>query len=187
MTRALLAGVLALCSLMPAWEAPASAATVAGVTLPDTIAVDGTTLTLNGMGLREVTFMRIDAYVGALYLQQRTRDAAVVIDSAQLKHVTMVFLRRISGGRLESGWADSLRRVAPGEGPAIDRFVELVPDVANRDRIDFTLRPGRGVEILYNGTVRGTIEGDAFARALLTVWFGPDADDADLKRAMLGG
>jgi hypothetical protein len=186
MTRPLITCVLT-CTLLVALRAPATARTVAGVTLPDTLIVDTKTLTLNGMGLREVTFMRINAYVGGLYLEQPTRDAAVVIDSEQLKHVTMVFLRRISGGRLESGWADSLRRVAPGEGPAIDRFVELVPDVANRDRIEFTVRPGRGVEVLHNGMVRGTVEGDAFARALLTVWFGPEAEDPDLRRAMLGG
>lgn len=187
MTRPLITCVLAICALLPAGDAPATAGTLAGVTLPDTITVDDTTLVLNGMGLREATFMRINAYVGGLYLEQPTRDAAVVIDSVQLKRVTMIFLRRISGGRLESGWADSLRRVAPGEAPAIDRFTILVPDVGNRDRLEFTMRPGRGFEITHNGTVRGTIEDDAFVRALLTVWFGPAAEDPNLRRGMLGG
>ena len=34
--------------------------------------------------------------------------------------------------------------------------------------------------------VRGTVPGDDFARALFTVWFGPEPGDENLKRGMLG-
>ena len=168
-------------------EAPmATARTLAGVELPDTITIEDTTLRLNGMGLRQATMLRIKAYVGALYLEKPSRDAQTVIDSAERKRVTMVFLRAISKDQLASGWADSLRKIAPSEAAAIDRFVQLVPDVESGGRMEFTFRPGKGVEIAYDGKSRGTIEGDGFAKALLTVWFGPEPGDANLKKGMLG-
>src|SRR5215510_8003995 len=90
--------------------AAAQAATLAGVELPDTVTVDGTKLVLNGMGLRQATLLRVKAYVGGLYLEQRTSDANTVIDSHQVKRVTMRYLRDIDHARLASGWADELRK-----------------------------------------------------------------------------
>jgi hypothetical protein len=34
--------------------------------------------------------------------------------------------------------------------------------------------------------VRGSVPGDDFARALYTVWFGPEPGDENLKHGMLG-
>lgn len=46
--------------------------------LSETVVVDGTTLRLNGMGLRAATPLRINASVGGLYLQAPSSDPAVV-------------------------------------------------------------------------------------------------------------
>jgi predicted acylesterase/phospholipase RssA/CRP-like cAMP-binding protein len=97
--------------LVLAAVASARAATLAGVEMPDTVTVDGTTLVLNGIGLREATRLRIKAYVGALYLEKPSSDAATVIDSRQPKPVTLKFLRDIDRRNLASGWADSLRKI----------------------------------------------------------------------------
>jgi hypothetical protein len=42
------------------------------------------------------------------------------------------------------------------------------------------------VEVAAQGTVRGRVPGEDFARALFTIWFGPNPSDANLKRGMLG-
>ena len=163
------------------------AATLAGVELPDTVTVDGTKLVLNGMGLRQATVLRVKAYVGGLYLEHRTSDANTVIDSRQVKRVTMRFLRDIDRNRLVSGWADELRKV--GNKTSEDRiaqFSALIPDVKNGDTMSFTWRPGTGVEVALNDKARGSVPGDDFARTLFTVWFGPHPGDANLKRGMLG-
>jgi len=167
--------------------APAQARKLAGVEMPDTAVVDGTTLKLNGMGLRAATALRVKAYVGGLYLEQPSSDAATVIDSQQRKRVTMKFLRNIDRDSLTSGWADSLRKVGgkPLE-PSIGEFSALIPDVKTGDTMSFTWRPGTGLEVMMDGKVRGTVAGDEFARALFTVWFGPEPGDANLKRGMLG-
>ncbi len=165
--------------------APAQARTLAGVELPDTATVDGSTLRLNGMGLRAATPLRIKAYVGGLYLAAPTSDPAKVIEPSQTKRVVMKFLRDIDRRQLTSGWADSLRKVG-GTDAEISQFTGLVPDVKKGDAMSFTWRPGIGLEVAANGKVRGAVPGNDFARALFTVWFGPEPGDEELKRGMLG-
>jgi chalcone isomerase-like protein len=176
---------LAPIALLFALLAPAQARTLAGVELPDTVTVDGTTLRLNGMGLRAATALRVKAYVGGLYLEQPSSDAATVIDSHQPKRVTMKFLRDIDRQRLTSGWAESLHKVG-GKEQSIAEFTSLIPDVKTGDTMSFTWRPGVGLEVAMDEKVRGAVPGDDFARALFTVWFGPKPGDEDLKRGMLG-
>ena len=167
--------------------APAQGRTLAGVELPDTVVVDGATLGLNGMGLREATRLRIKAYVGALYLEEPSSDPATVIDSRQRKRVTMKFLRDIDRRNLTSGWAASLRK-AGGKSMehSISQFTSLILDVKKGDTMSFTWRPGAGLEVAMGSEVRGTVPGDDFARTLFTVWFGPEPGDENLKRGMLG-
>jgi len=167
--------------------APAQARKLAGVDLPDTAVVDGATLKLNGMGLRAATALRVKAYVGGLYLEQPTSDGATVIDSRQRKRVTMKFLRGIDRHRLTSGWAESLRKVGGKTlEPSIAQFTSLIPDVKHGDTMSFTWRPGVGLEVAMDEKVRGAVPGDDFARALFTVWFGPEPGDVNLKDGMLG-
>ena len=163
------------------------AATLAGVELPDTMTVDGHTLVLNGIGLREATALRVKAYVGGLYLEQRTSDAATVIDPKQRKVVKLQFLRDIDRTRLAGGWADALRKVGGDKmKPAVEQFESFITDVKKGDTMTFTSRPGAGVEVAVRGAVKGTVPGDDFSRTLFTVWFGPEPGDPNLKRGMLG-
>ena len=174
-------------ALLFAFLAPAQARELAGVELPDTAVVDGATLKLNGMGLRAATALRVKAYVGGLYLEQPSSDAATVIDSHQRKRVTMKFLRDIDRGRLTSGWAESLRKVGgKNMEHSIAQFTSLIPDVKTGDTMSFTWRPGVGLEVAMDEKVRGAVPGDDFARALFTVWFGPEPGDENLKSGMLG-
>ena len=57
--------------------APAFAADVGGVKLPDKVQVNGQDLTFNGGGVR--TSMGFDVYVVALYLKQKSADAAAIV------------------------------------------------------------------------------------------------------------
>jgi Chalcone isomerase-like len=166
--------------------ATARAGSLAGVELPDTVSVDGVTLVLNGIGLREATFLRVKAYVGALYLEKRSSDPQEVIGSQQRKQVMMEFLRDIDRDQLASGWTDSLRKIG-GETmqASISQFASLIDDVKRSDKMSFTWRPGTGLEVAARGKVRGTVPGDDFARTLFTVWFGPEGDK-QLKSGMLG-
>jgi hypothetical protein len=176
---------LAVSLLLLGIGGPARAKSLAGVELPDTATVNGKTLVLNGLGLRQATALRVKAYVGGLYLEKPTSDPDTVINSRQCKRVTMKFLRDIDGTRLASGWADELRKVG-GTEASISRFTSLIGDVKKGDTMSFTWCPDAGVEVAARGTVRGTVPGDDFARTLFTIWFGPEPGDANLKRGMLG-
>lgn len=46
--------------------------------------------------------------------------------------------------------------------------------------------PGSGVTVRYDGVVKGTIGGRAFAKALLRVYVGPHPPTDALKAGMLG-
>ena len=129
--------------------------------------------------------LRVKAYVGALYLSEPSSDPTTVIDSHQLKRVTMKFLRDIDRKSLTSGWADSLQKVG-GKSTEISQFTALIPDVKTGSTMSFTWRPGVGLEVAVNDKIRGAIPGDDFARAMFTVWFGPEPGDENLKRGMLG-
>ena len=39
-----------------------------GVSFPDQAQVEGSALTLNGLGLRQATMLKVNVYVGALYV-----------------------------------------------------------------------------------------------------------------------
>lgn len=174
--------MLVLILALPAWGAA-----LAGVELPDTVTVDGVTLVLNGIGLRAATILRVKAYVGGLYLEKPTHDADAVITSRQIKRVTMKFLRDIGRNQLASGWADELRKVKPKPSEdEIARFGSFIPDVKTGDTMSFTWRPGAGIDVTLNGKTQGVVSDEDFARALFTLWFGPNPGDANLKRGMLG-
>ena len=171
--------------LVPATVAPAR--TLAGIEFPVTVSVDGVKLVLNGMGLREATRLRVRAFVGGLYLEDRTHDARTVLDSNQRRQVRLEFLRNVDQGQLRSGWADSLRKLGgKAMQPSINQFTSLMPAVRRGDTMSFTWRPGTGVEVAVRDSVRGSVAGDDFARTVFQAWFGPTPGDARLKRGMLG-
>ena len=53
-------------------------------------------------------------------------------------------------------------------------------------RLTFTRRPGAGIEVDVQGAVKGTIEGDDFARAFLAIWLGATPPNPELKKGLLG-
>ncbi len=78
-------GILSLAALSLA--GPAVAGELAGVTLPDQVTVESRTLVLNGMGLREATFLKVDVYVAGLYLERKSSAADEIVSSDQAKRL----------------------------------------------------------------------------------------------------
>ena len=70
---------LALVAMMSL--SPAQAAKLAGVTMADTVTLDGKTLVLNGLGVRAATFMKVKVYIIGLYLENKSSDAKAIIAS----------------------------------------------------------------------------------------------------------
>ena len=60
-------------------------------------------------------------------------------------------------------------------------------DVQTGQRLLFVRRPGSGIQVSINGAVKGTIEGDDFARAFIAIWLGAAPPNPQLKSGLLGG
>ena len=54
-------------------------------------------------------------------------------------------------------------------------------------QLTFVRLPHAGVQVLVNGVPRGTIEGDDFSRALMSIWLGAAPPNPELKSGLLGG
>jgi len=162
---------------------------LAAVTMPDEVTVSGTTLHLNGMGLRKKMMFKI--YVAGLYLEERTHDGAAAVGAAGKKRVVMHFTtNKAKKSKMDAAWVEGFEANSPGEYSALaDRvktFKDFFGDMKVGDEIECTMVPGQGTTVKLNGELKGTIERDDFAAALLRVWLGVKPPTDDLKNGMLG-
>ena len=68
------------------------AGTLAGVTLPDTVQVDGRTLVLDGLGLRKKFGVKV--YVAGLYLEHKSSDSSAILKADAPKRIVMPLCAR---------------------------------------------------------------------------------------------
>jgi hypothetical protein len=178
---------IALLALSVSFASPA--AEVAGVTVPETVTVEGKTLKLNGAGLRKKMMFKV--YVAGLYVETPSKDPAALISASEVKSMRLFILRSLKGAQVSEAIAEGFERNSKDQLPKLqDRLTKLqqmIPDVKEGDEITFSFVPEKGVQILVRGTDRGIIEGRDFSDALLSVWLGPSPVQEDLKKALAGG
>jgi chalcone isomerase-like protein len=162
---------------------------VAGVTLPDTITVEGKTLKLNGAGLRKKAIFKV--YVGGLYVENASKDAATLTASDQVKRMQLSVLRSLSSHQvneaIEEGFEKNSKSQMGALKPRLAKLATMIPNVEKGDEILLTYVPGKGTVVSAKGAEKGVIEGKDFADALFAVWLGPNPVQEDLKKALLGG
>jgi len=164
--------------------------TCKGVNFPDQVQT-GATLKLNGLGLRQATMFKVNVYVGALYVTQPSTDASVLLKSNAPMQVVLQFVRDVSRADLVKGWDEGFENNAGSQLPAlkarIEAFKEMMADVKTGEQLRFSYQPGTGTQVAVKGAVKGTIAGDDFAQAMLSIWLGPSPPNAELKAGLLGG
>lgn len=158
--------------------------------MPDQATVDGTTLVLNGMGVREATIFNVNVYVAGLYLQKRSTDGKKIAALEEPKQILIVFVRNVSrSDMVEAIQKGFVRAAGDGYGKIklrVERVLAAMPEFKKGDRFTLTYRPGTGVELKSSRTSI-TIEGADFARALFSIWLGSNPPNEGLKRGLLGG
>ena len=168
----------------------ATAGTRAGVTMPDQVTVAGKKLTLNGMGLREATFLNVDVYVAGLYVENASSDPAALIASSEPKMIVLRFKHSVDHHDIVVAWDQGFKRNATVPfkqlEPQIAQLDSWMQSFAKGDTLTFTMIPGQGVAVDINGTRKGVVGDDDFARSLISIWLGPYPPSSDLKRGMLG-
>ena len=91
---------------------------------------------------------------------------------------------------LSRAWREGFERAASSRLPAlqtrIDTLSGWMSDMHAGEQMRFMWLPGRGVKVEVGSTVRGTIPGEDFARALLSIFIGPSPPNPELKAGLLG-
>lgn len=173
----------------------APAAELEGVKFPDSaqVAEGAPTLPLNGAGIRTRFFFRV--YVGALYLESKTTSGPAAISNAGAKRIALYMLRELSSDQFVTALEDGLKNNHAAEQltklaqptKQLRTIFDAVKVAKTGDVIFIDYLPGVGTRITVNGIVKGTISGEDFNRALLSIWLGESPADSDLKQGMLGG
>ncbi|MDJ0778226.1 MAG: chalcone isomerase family protein [Gammaproteobacteria bacterium] len=180
-----------LAALLFLQTASAGAAELAGVFVDDSVELDGQTLLLNGLGLREKLW--VDVYVGSLYLPARSDDVAEILSRPGPWRVQLDFVyKEVANDKLLEAWREGFEKnqdaaTLQALRERIDVFYALFTSSALAgDRYLFDYLPPGGTRIARNGELLGVIPGEDFKDALLEIWLGNYPADKDLKKGMLG-
>lgn len=171
------------------FAAPILAGTLAGVTLPDTLDVNGQSLVLNGMALRKKVIFKV--YVAGLYLPVKENNGEKILATDETRCTVMHFLRSVDAGKINEAWFDGLKANTPGYSPELkklfDTLATLMEDMKDGEKLVFTYRPGAGTEVKVKGKVKGTLGDKAFADALFSCWIGKKPGPGEnFKKGLLG-
>lgn len=176
------------------FAAPASARSLGGVELPETLDADGVTLKLNGADVRK-KFKLVSVYAGGLYLAGKAADAAAVINADEPMAIAMAWIRgNTSKAEVAPAWEEGFGRATGGNLASIkdqfDRFQAFFPDKYEKnDLFVFVYTPEKGTALIYNGIEKDVVEGIEFKKALFGNWLGDNPGDSsleNLKKKMLG-
>ncbi len=162
-----------------------------GVNFPDQAQIEGNTLTLNGLGLRQATVLKVNVYVAALYVVKPSTDADAILAANTPKELILHFMRHVSSTDLNEAWEEGFANNAKEQVPVLKERIEMLKgwmaDMQSGQRLTFTHKPGAGIQVDVNGEVKGTIKGDDFAKTFLSIWLGANPPNAGLKAGLLGG
>lgn len=182
---------LVICCVLFAWNA--WAIEVAGVKPAEQVQFGTQVLKLNGAGIRTKFFFKV--YVAALYLPQTQKSAEAVISDEGEHRIALHMLRELSSEKLFKAFNEAIEAnhsaaelgAIAGQIRQMAGIFDAAKQVKEGDVITLDYLPGVGTQIAINGTLRGTIAGSEFNRAILRIWLGKNPAQKDLKQDMLGG
>ena len=182
--------VMAVCGLL-GLTGPGSAASISGYSLPDTYAMGGQTLVLNGLGIRTLTIFRVKVYVAGLYVMQKSRDPRVILASPGPKVILMQFLHSASKADVEAQYREGEARncghgeCAASDKPDFERLIAVTPGAAVGDTLAYVFTR-RGVRVLFNNQQVGDFTNPDLALRILAGFIGDKPPSEDLKAGLLG-
>jgi hypothetical protein len=161
------------------------------ISFPGHVQVNGADLKLNGLGVRKATFLKVNVYIAALYVVQPVRDPKPLIESDTPQQLVLHFVRNVGVEDLRKGFIEGFDRGGGGQSAALaGRIAKLntwLSDVKSGQQLTFFRLPHAGVQVSVNGVPKGTIEGEDFSRALMSIWLGATPPNPELKSGLLGG
>ncbi len=164
-----------------------------GMRYDDSVRVGGSTLVLNGIGVRGAAWLK--GYVAGLYLSQKQAEAEQVYAQQGPKRIAVRMLLDIDSGLLAKTFSDGIRKnyrddqleALRARMDTFDQQVRALGGVKKGDEIDLDFQPATGTHLVVNRKPRGeAIAGEDFYVALLKMFIGERAIDKNLRAALLG-
>ena len=181
----------AACTVLAGTVIVARAATKAGVTMPDTMQVDGTTVQLNGLGLRSFTMLHIRGYVGGLYLTRKTHDPEQALSEPGPKALVIDYIRGASVSQVHDLYMESSRKYcahhscSDSQKASFQALRGSIRPVKPGDSSSF-LMSDKGVDVLFDGRPVAHLADPAFGRVILDSDLGEMPPSMELKNGLLG-
>jgi hypothetical protein len=169
------------------------AQTIEGMTFAAEAHVAGVKLPLNGVGLRQVAWLK--GYACGLYLPRKTQSATEALAMPGPKRIAMRMLIDGPSEEFAKAFKRGLGRNAlPGQLPGMqaraDRFEAIIRGIGKLkkgDAVDVEWRPGAGTVALVNGKAAGeAVPGEEVFLAILKIYIGDKPTDPVMKAALLG-
>ena len=165
-----------------------------GHSYPKTIQLEGNTLQLNGAGVRYKFIVPV--YTAALYTEKPVKSEAEFFAAPGSKRLILTMLRKVDSNELGYMFAKAMKvNIDPKDMvtalPGLARMGQVFADAkaVNPDDTIIMDWMGKGKNTVI--AIRNEVQGEPFAdaafhRALMGVWLGKNAADAQVKKALLG-
>jgi hypothetical protein len=168
----------------------AGAKQVGNVNLPDSLMAGKNELILNGAGFRVKFFMKM--YVGGLYLKQKDNNPELIINSdesmALRLHIVSGFITtKKMTEAIDEGFKHSTgENTTPFESEIAKFKSFFAEEIKKGDIFDIIYVPAVGISVYKNESLKGTIQGFDFKKAVFGIWLGEKPADSNLKKKLLG-
>ena len=145
---------------------------VEGRQIPDQAVLAGQTVPLRGADMLTWKWI-VDLYVVALYVPGQATDC----EATSPKRLRCEYARSFTREQMVEATNKTIGRGLTPEQvaalqPALTAWNALYPAPAKGDVVDFDHLPGGILVMQLNGTERGRVTDEAFARALFAIWIG---------------
>ena len=166
---------------------------LAGVKIEDKLDLGGSTLVLNGAGIRYKAIFKV--YTAGLYLTRKASTPDTVLATPGAKRLAVTLLRDIDAeelGRLFlRGVSDNTPKNQMAQLlPGLLRISKVFTDqkqLKTGDTFSIDWIPGSGTVMTINNVKQGDpVKEQAFFDALMRIWLGPSPADWKLKELLLG-
>ncbi len=166
---------------------------IEGYTFPGEVTVANTKLHLNGVGVRQVAWLK--GYSAGLYLPQVTTSQAQALAMPGPKRVSMRMIIDAPSEEFAKAFTKGVTRNTPPAQLAsvqdrmmtFDATVRAIGKLKKGDMVEVEWRPTQGTVALVNGKPQGPpVPGEEMFIAMLKIYIGDRPTDARMKAGLLG-
>lgn len=175
-------------SLLTVLSLHTQALVVDSINFEDKVNVAGKELSLNGVGIRKATFLKIKVYYGGLYLTAKSTESANFLNSNEPKMIVMNFVRDVDAKDLKKTYKEAFeganKETFKSMLTTFDQLNNNFSDIKKGDKMVFTFLTD-GAIVTINGKASAKYGDGAFSKALLNMWFINPLDEG-LTNGLLG-